>query len=45
MSVAPSTKNARLAGNTLLWERDGITYRLEAALARDDAIAVAVSLR
>ena len=38
-------ERARLAGNTLLWERDGITYRLEAALARDDAIAVAVSLR
>ena len=38
-------ERARLAGNTLLWERDGITYRLETALARDDAIAVAVSLR
>ncbi len=35
----------RLAGNTLIWERDGVTYRLEAALDRAAAIAVAESLR
>jgi hypothetical protein len=34
----------RLAANTLLWEDDGITYRLESALERADAIALAESL-
>ena len=29
---------ARLAANTLLWERDGMTYRLESALDRADAL-------
>lgn len=37
-------ETVRLAGNVLLWERDGVTYRLEADLSRDDAIAVASSL-
>ncbi len=32
---------ARLAGNTLLWERDGTTYRLESALDRADALRLA----
>ena len=36
---------SRLAGNTLLWERDGVTYRLESALDRDAAIRVAASMR
>jgi hypothetical protein len=36
---------SRLAGNTLLWERDGITYRLESALGRDEAIRIAESMR
>jgi hypothetical protein len=31
----------RLAGNTLLWERNGITLRLEAALAKDEALRIA----
>ena len=35
----------RLAGNVLLWERDGVTYRLEADLPRERAIAIASSLR
>lgn len=33
----------RLAGNTLLWTRDGVTYRLEAQLGRDDALRIANS--
>jgi hypothetical protein len=35
----------RLAGNTLLWERDGITYRLESSLDKDAALRIAMSLR
>ena len=38
-------ESSRLAGNTLLWERDGITYRLESALSRDEALRIAESLR
>lgn len=34
----------RLAGSTLLWEGDGYTWRLESALARDDAVGVAEAL-
>lgn len=39
-----SEEPARLAGNTLVWERGGITYRLESRLTRGDAIAVADSI-
>lgn len=35
----------REVGNTILWTRDGITYRLEGELTRDDAIALAATLR
>jgi hypothetical protein len=38
-------ERSRLAGNTLLWEREGVTFRLESALDRDAAIRVAESLR
>jgi hypothetical protein len=35
-----------LAGNTLVWERpDGVTLRLEGSLSKDDALALAKSLR
>jgi len=34
----------RTAGNTLLWERDGVVYRLETTLPRDDALRIAASL-
>ena len=34
----------RLATNTLLWEDGGVTYRLEGALTRDQAIAIGASL-
>jgi len=38
-------EHSRLAGNTLLWEANGITYRLESALARDEALRLAETLR
>jgi hypothetical protein len=34
----------RLAGNALLWERDGITYRIESALSLERARAIAESM-
>jgi hypothetical protein len=40
--VVPET--LRLAGNTLIWTMGPFTYRLESALDRDAAIAVASSL-
>ena len=36
---------SRLAGNTLLWEQNGLTLRLESALERDESIRIAESLR
>ena len=38
-------EQSRLAGDTLLWERDGIVYRIESALGLDGALRVAESLR
>ena len=38
-------KERRLAGNVLIWERDGITYRLEGPASRADALARARDLR
>jgi hypothetical protein len=35
----------RLAGNTLLWEKDGLSFRLESALSKDEAIRIAASVR
>jgi hypothetical protein len=35
----------RLAGDTLVWERDGLVLRLESALSKRDAIALGASLR
>ena len=35
----------RLAGNTLLWEQDGHTYRLEAQVSREEAVRIASSFR
>jgi len=34
----------RRSGNVLVWERGGITYRMESNLPLDDAIAIAESL-
>lgn len=36
---------SRLTGNVLIWERDGITYRLESSLDLDESLAIAESLR
>lgn len=36
---------SRLAGNTLIWEQGDITVRLESALSRDKAVALAEDLR
>lgn len=36
---------SRLAGNTLLWERERVTFRLESALSKEQAIRIASSLR
>lgn len=39
-------RTRRLAGDVLLWERGGVTYRLEGALhGRDDALRIARDLR
>ena len=35
----------RLAGNTLLWEQSGVTYRLEAELSKEEAVRIASTLR
>jgi hypothetical protein len=41
----PVFDEREVVGNTLLWARDGVTYRLESALDREAAIALAESLR
>lgn len=41
----PWPETLRLAGNTLLWEQGGVTFRLEAQLRRDDALLIAASFR
>lgn len=38
-------ESARLAGSTLIWESDGVTYRVEGELTRHQAIEIAESLR
>ncbi len=35
----------RLAGNTLLWEEGGFTYRLEAQVSMEEAVRIASTLR
>ena len=37
-------ESARLADSTLIWEKDGITYRVEGDLTEDRAITIAESL-
>ena len=34
----------RVEGNVLIWEEDGVTFRLETSLPLDEALAVAGSL-
>src|SRR5256886_5869261 len=42
-NIQPET--LRLAGNTLLWVEAGVTYRLEAQVALDEAVRIASSFR
>ena len=37
-------ETVRLAGNVLLWESEGVTYRIESTLSRSEALAIAESL-
>ena len=37
-------ETVRLAGNVLLWEQDGVTFRIESLLTRAEALAIASSL-
>lgn len=39
------SETLRLAGNTLLWEQDGVTLRLEAQVTREDALRIATTFR
>ncbi|MFN2624612.1 MAG: hypothetical protein ABR520_00825 [Mycobacteriales bacterium] len=41
----PIEDTVALAGDVLLWERDGVTYRLESALSKAAALRLAESLR
>jgi hypothetical protein len=41
----PVVDNIRLAGNTLLWYRDGVTYRLEAKVGKERALQIAGTVR
>jgi hypothetical protein len=42
---APVAKTLRLAGNTLVWQVGGRTYRLEGPLTKQQALALAESIR
>ena len=44
-SGEPVFDSRRIVGDTLIWAKDGITYRLETALDRDEAVALANALR
>lgn len=37
-------EETRFAGNTLIWERDGIVYRLESNLPMEEAVRIATAL-
>ena len=37
--------NIRLAGNTLIWYRSGVTYRLEAPVTKERALQIAGTVR
>jgi hypothetical protein len=43
--LLPDELRPRLAGNTLVWVRDAVTYRLETGLGRRRALALARSVR
>ena len=42
---AVEQETLRLAGNTLIWEAGGLTYRLEANIAKEEALRIAESVR
>ena len=42
-NIQPDT--LRLAGNTLLWDSGGVTYRLESQVSREEAVRIASSFR
>jgi hypothetical protein len=44
-SGEPVFDSRRIVGDTLIWAKDGITYRLETGLDRNRAVAIANSLR
>jgi hypothetical protein len=39
------TDTVRLAGDVLLWESDGITYRIESALPLERVLEIASSMQ
>lgn len=41
----PFQETFRVAGNTLLWQRGEITFRLESALSKEEALRIAESMR
>jgi hypothetical protein len=41
----PLEEAPRLAGTVLVWQRDGVTYRLEAEVSKSRAVEIATSLR
>ncbi len=41
---APREETVRLVGNVLLWEQNGVTLRIESALTKREALAIAESL-
>lgn len=41
----PFPDSVRLAGNTLLWERNDVTFRLEADVSKEQALRIATSFR
>ena len=45
MFVAGEPDDLRLATNTLIWEADGMTYRVEATISQADALRVAGTMR
>ena len=44
-SGAVRTEATRLVGDTLVWQRDGILYRMESALGLDESLPLAAAVR
>jgi hypothetical protein len=41
----PRVEDARLSGNSLIWEQDGVAVRIETTRGLDEALEVARSMR